>query len=171
MAYIQQLAASMPTIHIERADYRDAGHAALIVRLLDEYARDPMGGGAALPDGVKQRLIPALIECANAYSFIAFVGDLPAGLLNGFVTLSTFRAQPLFNIHDVIVAAEFRRRGVAQHLFAAVEQFARERDCCKLTLEVLEGNVGARALYDELGFSGYSLTPATGCALFLQKRL
>jgi hypothetical protein len=38
-------------------------------------------------------------------------------------------------------------------------------------LEVLEGNTGARVLYDELGFSGYSLSPETGRALFLQKLL
>lgn len=161
----------MPTIHVERVDYRDAGHAALVVRLLDEYACDPMGGDTALPDPVKERLIPALIECASAVSFIAFVDGQPAGLLNGFITVSTFRALPLFNIHDVIVSAEFRRRGVAQQLFVAAEQFARERGCCKLTLEVLEGNSGARALYDELGFSGYSLALATGCALFMQKLL
>lgn len=158
-------------VTVVRADYRDAEQAAIIVHLLDEYARDPMGGGAALPDTVKERLVPALIACANAFSFIAWVDAQPAGLLNGFMTLSTFRAQPLFNIHDVVVLPEFRRRGVAQRLFRAAEEFARERDCCKLTLEVLEGNTGARALYDELGFSGYSLSSETGCALFLQKLL
>lgn len=154
---------------VVRADYRNAEHAGIIVRLLDEYARDSMGGGTALTDSVKERLVPALIDCANAFSFIAWVDAQPAGLLNGFITLSTFRAQPLFNIHDVVVLSAFRRRGVAQQLFRAAERFARERGCCKLTLEVLEGNTGARALYDELGFSGYSLLPETGCALFLQK--
>lgn len=161
----------MPAIQVERADYRNAEHAAIIVRLLDEYARDPMGGGAPLSADVKMRLLPALIGCANAFSFIARVGSEPAGLLNGFETLSTFRAQPLFNIHDVVVAASFRRRGVAQQLFAAAEQFARGRGCCKLTLEVLEGNQGARALYGALGFSGYSLSAETGHALFMQKLL
>lgn len=158
-------------VTVECADYRDPDHAASIVYLLDQYARDPMGGGAALPDAVKENLVPALLACPNAFSFLAYIDARPAGLLNGFIALSTFRAQPLFNVHDVVVLPEFRRRGVAQQLFLAAERFARERGCCKLTLEVLEGNSGARALYGELGFSGYSLTPATGCALFLQKML
>lgn len=158
-------------IRIETADYRDPSHGAIIVQLLDEYARGPTGGGAPLADDARARLLPALAACANAHSFIAFAEDRPAGLLNGFLTLSTFRALPLFNVHDVVVAAAFRRRGVARHLFDAAERFARARGCCKLTLEVLEGNDAARALYADLGFSGYSLLPETGCALFLQKPL
>ncbi len=158
-------------VEVVRADYRDASHAAIIVQLLDEYARDPMGGGEPLADAVKARLVPALSACTVASSFIASIDGQPAGLLNGFETLSTFRAQPLFNIHDVAVAATFRRRGVARSLFDAAERYALARGCCKLTLEVLEGNTGARALYGELGFSGYSVSPETGCALFMQKLL
>ncbi len=157
------------TTQVVRADYHNPQHAEIIVQLLDEYARDPMGGGAPLSDDVKARLIPALTACTSAFSFIALIDDQAAGLINGFETLSTFRAQPLCNIHDVVVAQQFRRRGVAKQLFDAVEQFARARGCCKLTLEVLEGNRGAQALYRELGFSNYSLLPEMGNALFLQK--
>jgi ribosomal protein S18 acetylase RimI-like enzyme len=47
-------------------------------------------------------------------------------------------------------------------MLALVEAIAVERGCCKLTLEVLEGNHPARALYRTLGFAGYALDPATG---------
>jgi ribosomal protein S18 acetylase RimI-like enzyme len=156
-------------IQIVRADYGNSKHAAAIVLLLDEYACDPMGGAAPLSDDVKMRLVPALAACSSAHSFIAFSGGEAAGLLNGFETLSTFRALPLFNIHDVIVAQQWRRCGIAQQLFAAAELFARGRGCCKLTLEVLQGNTGARDLYRRLGFNDYSLLPEMGNALFLQK--
>lgn len=157
------------TIRVVRADYRNDEHAAIIVQLLDEYARDPAGGAAPLSDDVKARLVPALAVCSSAHSFIAFAGDAAVGLLNGFETLSTFRALPLFNIHDVVVSQHWRRRGIAQQLFAAAERFARERGCCKLTLEVLAGNSGARDLYRRLGFSDYNLLSEMGSALFLQK--
>ncbi|HSB95146.1 MAG TPA: GNAT family N-acetyltransferase [Spongiibacteraceae bacterium] len=160
-----------PAVSIQRADYGEARHAADILRLMDEYARDPMGGEKPLGDDVKARLVAALATCAGAVSFIAYSGDEAIGLINCFETLSTFRASPLLNIHDVIVAASWRRRGIARLLFGAVELFARERHCCKLTLEVLEGNTHAQALYRDLGFSGYSLTPETGYALFWQKKL
>jgi ribosomal protein S18 acetylase RimI-like enzyme len=52
-----------------------------------------------------------------------------------------------------------------------VETIACERGACKLTLEVLSGNAGARKLYTRLGFDDYQLDPATGVAQFMQKWL
>jgi ribosomal protein S18 acetylase RimI-like enzyme len=48
---------------------------------------------------------------------------------------------------------------------------ARLRGCCKVTLEVLSGNHRALSVYQQAGFAGYALDPATGHALFLQKPL
>ena len=42
------------------------------------------------------------------------------------------------------------------------------RGCCKLTLEVLQGNAAARRLYARYGFDGYAFDPAFGHAVFLQ---
>jgi ribosomal protein S18 acetylase RimI-like enzyme len=159
------------TYRIVPADYGNPLHAAVIVQLLDEYARGPTGGGAALSETVKKNLVPALAHCGNATSAIAFVDDQPVGLLNAFQTLSTFRAQPLLNIHDIVVSEKWRRLGIARRLLQFIEQIARERGCCKLTLEVLEGNRGAQALYGELGFSSYSLREEFGNALFWQKEI
>ena len=53
----------------------------------------------------------------------------------------------------------------------AAEELARELGCCKLTLEVLEGNAKAQAAYKSLGYAGYELDPAMGKALFWQKKL
>ncbi len=158
-------------IVITQVDYRDAVHASALVDLLDVYARDPMGGGAPLSAAVLAKVVPALASSGCAFSWLAFSGAQPCGLLNGFQTVSTFAALPVFNIHDIIVAPGFRRRGIARQLLAFAEASARKRGCCKLTLEVLEGNDSAQALYRELGFRGYSLTPATGNALFWQKPL
>ena len=54
---------------------------------------------------------------------------------------------------------------------AAVEQIARDKGCCKITLEVLQGNVVAQALYGKLGYAGYVLGDEGGHALFWQKKL
>ena len=66
---------------------------------------------------------------------------------------------------------DFRRQGFARGLLAHVEAVARQRGCCKLTLEVLEGNHGARRAYLDFGFEGYQLDPAMGQALFMEKKL
>ena len=53
----------------------------------------------------------------------------------------------------------------------AIEQHAREIGCCKVTLEVLEGNHPAKKAYSQAGFAAYELDPEAGQALFWQKKL
>src|SRR5512139_2939210 len=105
------------------------------------------------------------------FSVLAFDGETPVGLINAIEGFSTFACRPLVNVHDVVVLASHRGRGIAARMFAEVETIARERGACKLTLEVLEGNATARALYERLGFAGYQLDPAMGHAQFLHKWL
>ena len=52
-----------------------------------------------------------------------------------------------------------------------VEEAARERGCCKLTLEVLERNHAAQNAYRRFGFAPYELSSETGRAMFWEKTL
>ena len=158
-------------VEVVHADYGDPFHAAAVVELLDAYARDPMGGNHPLSSAVREGLIPALAARSDALSVLAFVDDVPAGLVNVFEGFSTFKCAPLFNVHDVAVLPEFRGLGLARRMLALVEAIAVERGCCKLTLEVLEGNHPAKALYRSLGFAGYALDPELGQAQFWEKPL
>jgi len=159
------------TVEIVRADYANPRHAEAIVDLLDGYACDPMGGGKPLSDAAKSGLIAALAARPTALSVLAFVDGVPVGLINAFEGFSTFRCAPLLNIHDVAVSAAFRNQGLARRMLEVVEAIALERGCCKLTLEVLEGNRPAAALYRSIGFAGYQLDPSTGAAMFWEKPL
>lgn len=154
-----------------QADYHDAAHARAIVELLDTYALDPMGGGEPLPERVRATLVERLAALPHAFSVLCFVDGAPAGLVNCFEAFSTFEAQPLVNIHDVVVAKQHRGQGISQAMLAEVERIARVRGCCKLTLEVLEGNDVAQRSYRKIGFANYQLDPAMGRAMFWQKKL
>ena len=158
-------------VKIVAADYTDPGHAADILRLMEEYAGDPMGGGTSLPREVAENLVAGLAGFPTAFSLLAVVDEKAVGLVNCFRSLSTFNARELINIHDLIVTSAFRGRGVGRALMQAVEEIARQRGCCKLTLEVLEANAVAQQLYRQQGFDGYALNPTTGRALFWQKLL
>jgi GNAT superfamily N-acetyltransferase len=158
-------------INIVRARYDDPAHAAALIDLLDHYARDPAGGGAPLSDYARANLLDALAARPFIFSVLAFDGGTPVGLVNAIEGFSTFSCKPLVNVHDVVVAASHRGQGIAAKLFAEVEAIARERGACKLTLEVLDGNASARALYQRLGFAAYQLDPAMGHAQFLHKWL
>lgn len=130
-----------------------------------------MGGGTPLAEFTQANLIPALRARQNTRVLLARDGDAAVGLLIAFEGFSTFACAPLLNIHDVVVTAGRRGQGISRLLFAAVERMARESQCCKLTLEVLEGNTAAQKAYRAMGFAGYELDPKQGRALFWEKKL
>lgn len=159
------------TLTIKKVDYRDAVQTNQLVSLLDAYARDPMGGAEPLADDVRAQLPGRLCEIPGAVSYIAYADGEPVGLLNAFRGFSTFAAKPLYNIHDLAVLPAARGQGVGAQLMQALEAYARAEGCCKITLEVLTGNVSAKALYARQGYSNYQLDPAMGQAELLQKYL
>ncbi len=161
----------MNSLTIHTVDYHNPEECAVLVQLLDHYARDPMGGGTPLSPRVKAALGPALARQPGALSLVAYQDGEPVGLLNAFAGFSTFECKPLLNIHDMVVLPHWRGRGVCQALLAELECIAISRGCGKLTLEVLEGNTVAQAAYRRAGFTGYELDPRMGKALFWQKSL
>lgn len=161
-------------LRIFQADYADPQHIAALIGLLDGYARDPMGGAEALSDFARDNLPAALKARPFMFSVLAFdqaQQGLPVGLINCVEGFSTFACQPLVNVHDVVVVASHRGQRVAEQMLAKVEALAKERGACKLTLEVLAGNVAAQKLYRRVGFDNYQLEPIMGHAQFMQKWL
>ena len=161
----------MRQIEVIKSDYTDNKHAKDIVKLMNAYAADKMGGGHVLSQKVQENLVAELAKRSYAFSVLAYVGDDAVGLINCFEAFSTFACEPLVNIHDIIVLDGYRGMGINQKMLAKVEHIAKSRGCCKLTLEVLEGNELARASYEKFGFYGYELDPSMGKALFWQKSL
>lgn len=158
-------------IELSPADYSNSRHRQDLIQLLDHYAQDPMGGATGLSDFAKENLPGLLAAYPTAFSVLAWVDGQAAGLVNCFETLSTFKCKPLVNIHDVVVHKSYRGLGLSTRMLNMVEAIALERGCCKLTLEVLQGNTVAREAYRKFGFSGYQLDPKLGQAMFWEKEL
>lgn len=158
-------------MQILEADLSLPRNAEAVVFLLNSYASSPEGGGKPLPREVRENLARALHERPDAAVVLAFDEDTPVGLIICIEGFSSFACRPLLNVHDVFVAPQFRGTGLAGQLFEQVERIARQRGCCKMTLEVLEGNQRAQAAYTKFGFSGYQLDPGMGQALFWEKKL
>lgn len=159
------------TIEIRLADYNNPTDAQVIVELLNGYAQDPMGGGEPLMASTQQNLVGALAKIPHAFSVLCFVDNQAAGLINCFEGFSTFKCKPIINVHDVTVVGEFRGLGLSLKMMDKVEDIARERGACKITLEVLEGNKVAQGSYLKFGFSSYELDPKMGKAMFWEKPL
>jgi ribosomal protein S18 acetylase RimI-like enzyme len=159
------------TVTTRRVNYQDPADRTALCAMLDSYAQDPMGGGAPLAAEPLARLCDDLAARPFAFSFLAWNGAQAVGLVNCFEGYSTFKAQPLINIHDLAVHPSARAQGVGQALMQAVENEAKARGACKITLEVLSGNLVALKSYERFGFAAYQLDPKAGQAVFLQKWL
>jgi ribosomal protein S18 acetylase RimI-like enzyme len=153
-------------IEVKKADLGDSGQVAGIIEIIDSYAREPLAGGQALTPEVRDQLSDELDSVPGLVIFLALLDGEPAGAAVCFLGYSTFKARPLLNIHDLAVLPKLRSRGLGRALLEAVEHYARDLGCCKLTLEVREENVGARRLYRGFGF-GTEVLPT----IFLEKRL
>lgn len=161
----------MQKTEVTNADLENKQHAEAYLALMSHYASDPMGGGEDISDFAKQHLISTLLKRSDVFIVLIFIDGKPAALLTAIEGFSTFACKPLFNIHDVVVHRDFRGQGLTKHLFGKIEEVAKQRDCCKITLEVLSGNEVACNAYKALGFSDYQLDPAFGSALFWTKKL
>ncbi len=153
------------------ADYTNTQHRKDILWLLNAYAEDPMGGNTPLSSYTQKNLLDTLATLPYAFSVICYHNNKPVGLANCFEGFSTFNCKPLINIHDIAVISEYRRQGISQKLLGSIETVATSKGCCKITLEVLEGNHAAQDAYKKYGFDAYELDPTMGTALFWQKKL
>lgn len=153
-------------VTIREADLADPVEAAGLVEILDSYARGPGGQNAPLSSEVRAGLVQGLRAHPTALPLLAFSGTRVVGAAVCVWGYSTFAARPLLNVHDFAVLPEFQGQGVGRRLLDEVERRARERGCCKLTLEVHESNEGAKRLYRDVGFGPWD-TPT----LFVSKPL
>ena len=157
-------------IDVIRVDYSNARHSKDLSRLLHQYADHETGPGDAISLDYFARLPSLLAEFPTSLSVLACRGDQAVGLVNAFFGFSTFLQKRLINVHDVMVIPEVRGQGVAGKMLSEIETIAKENDCCRITLEVLDSNESARRAYEKRGFSRTPYHPNHD-TLFLQKPL
>ena len=138
-------------------------------QLLDAYCCTLNGGGVALSDEVRNRLFNVMPQYGNAIAFLSHHQNKPTGVVFGFYNLYVFSAQPYANVQFIFVLPEFQRRGIAKKLMLAFEARTRELGCCKVTLEVREGNEQAKALYSALEYRRGTFGPHNDALEFWER--
>ncbi|OGS33423.1 MAG: hypothetical protein A2293_16375, partial [Elusimicrobia bacterium RIFOXYB2_FULL_49_7] len=114
------------TFKIVTADFNNREHCGAFVRLIDEYVRGDMGEGRPLSSEIKKRLVAGISRHKYACVYFAVEDSKVAGLAVCSTGYSTFAAARLINIHDLIVAKKYRRKGVAAALIKHIEGKAAE---------------------------------------------
>jgi ribosomal protein S18 acetylase RimI-like enzyme len=96
----------------------------------------------------KARELPAILErvpTPRAFA-VAEVGGAPAGIGLGAMVGSDV------SIDCVLTATDYRRKGVAHELLAAIEMWSTRRGMHRMVLSVVAENRPAVSLYERLGF-------------------
>jgi ribosomal protein S18 acetylase RimI-like enzyme len=153
------------------ADLDRADHQQAVLKLVDAYAREPMGSGKPLAPQVRAELIDQLRRHPTTLIFLAYRQAEAVGIAVCFRGFSTFAARPLVNLHDLAVLPAHRGHGVGRRLLEEVERHARATGCCKVTLEVHETNRAAQRIYAAAGFLPPPDQQATDGTRFLSKPL
>lgn len=157
-----------------KADLSSEEDSVHIVPLLNEYATHTMGGEEELSHFVKENLVAELRRRPFCHVFFAktVADSRPIAMALCFEGFSSFACKPLLNVHDLIVTSEYRGKHLGRNLLLFLSEYAkRELDCCKVTLEVIEGNHVAQKTYLAAGFEPYTLSESTGKAMFWAKSL
>ena len=89
-------------IVVRQAYLGDAGDVAETVSMIDMYAQDPMGGGAALTETVKAKLAEMLTSHPGAVVFLASLDDRTVGIANCFYGMSSFTGSPVLNLRPEV---------------------------------------------------------------------
>ncbi|BAX79252.1 GNAT family N-acetyltransferase [Labilibaculum antarcticum] len=130
----------------------DQNHQTALFNLMNTYMLDRMGCEKPLHVDSFQDLVKGLKNQANYIGVLVKIDGGYIALANCFVNFSTFQMSSLINIHDLIVLPDYRGKGVGRFLMQSVKAIARNRDCCKITLEVRNDNQTAQNLYLSEGF-------------------
>jgi GNAT superfamily N-acetyltransferase len=158
----------MSPVNVVEADLARVDHQSDVVELVNAFALDRTG--KPLPAQARNDLMPGLQSHPTTHVFLAYEDGRAVGIAVCFRGFSTFAARPLINIHDLLVLPDYRGQGVGRRLLQVVERRAREMGCCRLTLEVQEGNHRARRVYEAAGFEQPEYDGG-GKLLFLAKAL
>lgn len=144
---------NMTTRHFIRVDLENKLHQHHLIKLLNDYMLDPMGEAPPMTDSLAHRIITGLKSHPGYLGFFAMTGNHFSALANCNINFSTFKGQKLLNIHDFIVAPEYRNAGIGRYLLNQLIDYSQKEGFCRINLEVRTDNHIAQNLYQSLGFT------------------
>jgi ribosomal protein S18 acetylase RimI-like enzyme len=140
-------------ISIVECDFSNRLHTTALIRLMNDYMADEMGGKRPPYTKVmEEQVIRGLEKHPSKLILLAMLNGEFVGLANCFINFGTFAGKPFINIHDIVVLRSYRGKRIGQCLMEKIALKARKMDCAKITLEVRTDNLYARKLYKKLGY-------------------
>ncbi|MBV7298398.1 GNAT family N-acetyltransferase [Enterovibrio paralichthyis] len=137
-------------ISVTRIDKTNAEHERMFGVLFSEYMADE-------PVEFDLSVVRHLFTLPYFHGFMTFVDGQPAGCAVCFESYSTHSNKNVMNIHDFMVSGKFRGKGLGKAQLTGIEQYCRENNYVKITLEVAGDNEVAKKLYRSCEFEDFNV--------------
>ncbi|BBL72066.1 GNAT family N-acetyltransferase [Methylogaea oryzae] len=132
-----------------------ARHVPALLELLDALFR--LESDFAFDAGKAERGLRMLLGQDDALALAAEARGRVVGLCTVQTVISTAEGGPVGWVEDVVVAEDWRGRGVGRRLLAEAERWAAERGLTRLQLLADGDNRAALDFYDRLGWGATRL--------------
>jgi ribosomal protein S18 acetylase RimI-like enzyme len=149
-----------PPFQIRTADVEDYEALCALWTELDEHHREARPDLFRRPAGARRER-DWVAQLIGGQDSAILVAEAPRRELAGMATLNVVTppelpvriVRPFVEIENLVVAAAFRRQGVAGLLIAEAGRWASGRGLSDIELNVHEFNAGALAFYEAAGFT------------------
>jgi ribosomal protein S18 acetylase RimI-like enzyme len=135
---------------IVRIDVENTEQRSQFERLFNEYS-------SALSVSIESHVAKHLFELPYFSGFICYADGEAAAFAVCFESYSTYRAKKILNIHDFMVSSNYRGKGVGKALLNGIDQYCRENEFLKITLEVDKDNIIAQKMYRSCDYANYQV--------------
>lgn len=93
-----------------QVDLHNKAHSSAVIKLINDYMLDEMGIGEMMPETLGPKIIEGLKTHVAYVGFLVEIDGEYAALANCNLNFSTWKAEPLINIHDFIVSPDSGKR-------------------------------------------------------------
>jgi len=140
-----------------------------LANAIQDYAQDKIKSGNWHPSEAMQKseaeyqeLLAQGLASKNQYLFSIVDTEIEATVGMIWFALKDARPRPSAFIYDFLIFEEFRRRGYGSQALLAVEEKVRELGLDTVSLHVFGHNIGARALYEKMGYEITNINMSNG---------
>jgi len=122
-----------------------------IGKLLEDLT-NAMDNTEGIDTGIALKTCQYVLNDTSSHFLVAARGETPVGFINFTVRQTILHRSPSALIDELIVAEEYRGKGVGKQLVQAAIEKCRQLGCCEVEVSTEKTNLKAREFYKKCGF-------------------